>query len=1119
MWNRPVLTMIHPGRRARQSRMLALSLVFAIALLAGCGGSDGGNSVAPPVSGIEVTGEVLAPDGLLANVPNTAKPWYASLASLLISESYAQDVTGWSAVSGATVRAFLIDDDGNPIGPALATTTTNPNGTYTLTLPAGTLITSNLIVQAEADPSIDGPVPVGTANTLSGLIGTRTANGYAGLIAPSTEVATRALVARAEPLANFTAQEVVDYVGAFISIVNRHANNTQPPTYTVERITAAYGAQMTAALDAVSGTGENTLVVLASLLKDGSQGVGYSAFNGSGDALWSLGGSGELTWTVIAGAFPDGLWLETEFYSCPSSSCTFAAIWGISTTPGTFEFTVQAVDSSNPPQSATQTFSIRIRPEIMLFGPSALPAGTVGHPYTYSFAPTGGVLPYFFSLGPDSGPLPAGLTLSEAGIISGIPTEQGSFEVIFFLEDSGPADGGSPVQTRSRTTTITIAGPPRLLITGATSLPAGTVGQPYSYAFTNVGGTPPFTWGLSALTNPLPAGLAINAAGIISGIPEAPGTFGFNVEVQDSGDPLQRDIAPFSITIAPPPALSALYLSPFHQAIAIGEAGSQTVRLSAIQATDTTIALSATPAGIVSLPATIQVPALEIAASFEITGLAAGTAQVTAAANGAVSAPANVTVSSQPPAFDLTGIWINEYQCTHSSGSGSATGQGIEVVTQTGVDVTIASPPFFDASGVTGFLGTGTLSGTVMTYSGTSPGEGYTETGTWTRQASDDVLAKASTYVDANGTGQCTGVLQRQPSAPVEKVAAGLNQSFALEPDGTLWAWGYNRTGQLGNGIYQRMLIPTEIGPGWSAVASAVTHTVGLKTDGSLWAWGGNSFGELGDGTTLSRFSPTQIGSATDWGALAVGANHTVAIKTDGTLWAWGRNLTGQLGDATLIDQRNPVQIGTDTNWSAIAAGQGHTVALKTDGTLWAWGSNANGQLGDGTVVNKLSPTPIGAGMSWIAIDAGTRYTVALRGDGTLWAWGENGYGQLGDGTLVGRNSPTQIGTATDWEAIAAGTSDHTLALKTDDTLWAWGLNHRGQLGDGTLINKNAPTQIGTDTSWSAIAVGDVHSIASQFDGSLWAWGYNPYGQHGDGTQIEKPVPTRIPMSETQLPF
>jgi alpha-tubulin suppressor-like RCC1 family protein len=275
-------------------------------------------------------------------------------------------------------------------------------------------------------------------------------------------------------------------------------------------------------------------------------------------------------------------------------------------------------------------------------------------------------------------------------------------------------------------------------------------------------------------------------------------------------------------------------------------------------------------------------------------------------------------------------------------------------------------------------------------------------------------------------------------------------------------------------------------------------HSFLLKTDGSLWAWGGNSCGELGDGTTTSRSSQVQIGGY-DWKQVSPGNNHSLAIKTDGTLWAWGFNMTGQLGDGTTIEKHDPVKIGTACNWSQISAGYYFSVAIKTNGTLWAWGYNDKGQLGNGTTAAKYAPVQIGTSSKWRMVSARKDYALAIRTDSTLWAWGSNEYGQLGDGTTAEQHAPVQIGTDKDWEVVSAGW-DHSLAIKRDGTLWAWGSNKYGQLGDGTENSEFSPVRIDTTSDWKEISAGFEHSMAIKNDGTLWTWGYNYYGQLGDGT-------------------
>jgi len=228
-----------------------------------------------------------------------------------------------------------------------------------------------------------------------------------------------------------------------------------------------------------------------------------------------------------------------------------------------------------------------------------------------------------------------------------------------------------------------------------------------------------------------------------------------------------------------------------------------------------------------------------------------------------------------------------------------------------------------------------------------------------------------------------------------------------------------------------------------------------VANDGSLWAWGDNSSGQLGDGTTTDKSTAVLVAAGLNkkWAAVSAGNAHTLALAIDGTLWAWGNNIRGQLGDGTSTRRLEPVAVATNRTWTAVGSGNFHTLAMASDGALWAWGDNAYGQLGDGTTETSLVPVPVAVNtkQTWTAISVGVSHNLALASDGTMWAWGNNYFGQLGDGTTAwGRETPKPVATNLDlkWTAISAG-ANHTMALATDGTLWTCGDNFYGQLGIG----------------------------------------------------------------------
>ncbi|MBP8157253.1 MAG: T9SS type A sorting domain-containing protein [Flavobacterium sp.] len=272
---------------------------------------------------------------------------------------------------------------------------------------------------------------------------------------------------------------------------------------------------------------------------------------------------------------------------------------------------------------------------------------------------------------------------------------------------------------------------------------------------------------------------------------------------------------------------------------------------------------------------------------------------------------------------------------------------------------------------------------------------------------------------------------------------------------------------------------------------------------------------------TLLLFSTLFFGQGTAgcWRVISAGQNFSMAVKSDGTLWGWGQNSNRLgLGLANLANQNLPTQIGTANDWLTVSAGAVHTLALKTNGTLWSWGNGQFGQLGNG-IFNSATPnvTQIGTATDWVEISAGNRFSLAIKNNGTLWAWGLNNTGQLGDNTIVDQNIPIQIGTATDWLRIDAG-DQHSLGVKTTGTLWAWGNNASGQLGDGTNTTSLIPIQIGTLNNWLLVSAGVNHSIATDNTNFLYTWGNNVNGQLGDGTNTSNNSPNAVSFSTDGTP-
>jgi hypothetical protein len=342
---------------------------------------------------------------------------------------------------------------------------------------------------------------------------------------------------------------------------------------------------------------------------------------------------------------------------------------------------------------------------------------------------------------------------------------------------------------------------------------------------------------------------------------------------------------------------------------------------------------------------------------------------------------------------------------------------------------------------------------------------------------------------------------------------------------GSLYGWGDNGYGQLGIGSTANTSSPVTVAGGgttWKSISGGSVSAAAIKTDGTLWTWGYNYNSGLGSGSNSNRSSPgTTINGGTTWSQVSAGSAHMAAIKTDGTLWTCGYNNYGQLGNGGIIGapggQNSFATVsGGGTTWKQVATSSSNTVAIKTDGTLWTWGAGYFGVLGNGATgsgTDRSSPgTTAGGGTTWSQVAASNGSIGAIKTDGTLWMWGMDDYGQLGNGIVSGvtfYSSPSQTtGSNTTWKQIYgnAGGNYTFAAIKTDGTLWTWGRNDNAQCGVGnTTANITTPTQVaGGGTTWSSATTDYYHLAAVKTDGTLWTAGKNNYGQLGSGTTTDR---------------
>lgn len=355
-----------------------------------------------------------------------------------------------------------------------------------------------------------------------------------------------------------------------------------------------------------------------------------------------------------------------------------------------------------------------------------------------------------------------------------------------------------------------------------------------------------------------------------------------------------------------------------------------------------------------------------------------------------------------------------------------------------------------------------------------------------------------------------------QHSGCVQDISTHYGTLSVFTSDGTVYTWGKNDYGQVGNGAAtQTQVAPYQrpVTPAFVSIQHSLNHSVALTNDGKIYAWGRNDRGQSGNGTLTANFVPEQVGTGKNWQKITSGWLHVAALRNDGTLWGWGNNAANELTSQITPNYADnyytqPVQLNEDNDWKDVFAGYTRTFAIKNNGTLWARGNGSFGALGTGNTAFAVSFTQITNDSDWkIIANGGDYFTLALKTNGTLWAWGNNAPGTIGNGATTSVLTPQQIGTAT-WKAISAG-NFHSLGIQTDGTLWQWG--SYGWINGTILIPAYlSPTQVGNGTDWVKVAAGHSISFALKADQTVWAWGYNSEGWYGNGSVTSSATPVLI---------
>jgi len=345
--------------------------------------------------------------------------------------------------------------------------------------------------------------------------------------------------------------------------------------------------------------------------------------------------------------------------------------------------------------------------------------------------------------------------------------------------------------------------------------------------------------------------------------------------------------------------------------------------------------------------------------------------------------------------------------------------------------------------------------------------------------------------------GMAVGVSAETAFVTEAMLAGGSGHSLALKRDGTVWAWGGNSHGELGNNSYENSDLPVQVHflNNVIAVDAGYGFSLAAKSDGTVWAWGENEYGLGGDANSTQSCVPLQVEGLDDVVSVSAGGSHCLALKSDGTVWAWGDNSSGQLGDGTTTNRSTPVKVLNVSGADYISAGAVHSLAGWERSGARAWGNNIHGQLGDGTFINRSKPVSVSSVSNIVALEAGLGSSFALTSAGNVFAWGNNYSGQLGDDSKINRAKPVVVRAPFGRYSVygyfilsdAIAISANSCAVLKNGLIWDWSA--------GNFSARYVPNL----SDIIDISSGLYHLLALRSDGMVFSSGMQVVGPEGIG--------------------